>query len=162
GRVVALAAAGIVLGYLVLAAVPEHQTVLIAGPGPGQAYLTVSHLILGSFGVLVFGITAWIVWRLLRRFVKSFVGRISNPPAAHGLQIRPTHLKVTAFLLMWLGLELAGYFAMTQFLAVRRVMGLVLVLTLIAGRLASRSCRSPQARLRVRGAVWFGMALGLL
>src|SRR5262249_21689444 len=42
------------------------------------------------------------------------------------------------FLVLWLGLELAGYFALSPFPAVRRVLGLVLVLTLMAGRVLSR------------------------
>jgi hypothetical protein len=63
------------------------------------------------------------------------------------------------FLILWLVLELGGYFALTPFPAVRRVLGLVLVLTLLAGRLASE--RSSSIRL-IHGIAVGTAALGLL
>jgi hypothetical protein len=65
------------------------------------------------------------------------------------------------FLVLWLGLEVAGYFALTPFGAVRRIMGLVVVATLLAGRLASRTCRSGARRALVRGVAVFNVVLGL-
>jgi hypothetical protein len=76
------------------------------------------------------------------------------------------------FLVLWLGLELAGYFALTPFPAVRRVLGLVVVLTLLAGRVWS--CRVGRVfeahrvdpllarRAREGGIIVLGMAMGLL
>jgi hypothetical protein len=65
------------------------------------------------------------------------------------------------FLVLWLALQIAGYFAMTPFAAVRRVMGIVIVATLLAGRLLSvtRQSRRP---LLVKGVAAFGIALGIL
>ena len=40
--------------------------------------------------------------------------------------------RIDYFLVLWFGLELAGYFALTPFCAVRRVMGVVVVIILIA------------------------------
>jgi hypothetical protein len=66
------------------------------------------------------------------------------------------------FLLLWLGLEVAGYFALTPFGAVRRILGVVVVGTLIAGSLAARTCRSPERRVVVRVVVLASVALGLI
>jgi hypothetical protein len=46
-------------------------------------------------------------------------------------------LRTTLFLCGWLALEMAGYFATAPFPAVRRVVGIVLVATLLAARVAS-------------------------
>src|SRR5262249_37123165 len=45
----------------------------------------------------------------------------------------------TVFLLGWLALEVAAYFPLTPFPAVRRVLGIVVVLTLLVGRYAARN-----------------------
>ena len=70
--------------------------------------------------------------------------------------------RTTLFLLFWLGLEVVGYMALTPFPAVRRVLGVGLVSSLIVGRLAAR-----QAELlwRRRFLPWLavgsvGLALG--
>jgi hypothetical protein len=59
-------------------------------------------------------------------------------------------------------LELAGAFAMTPFPAVRRVMGLVIVTTLLAGRLAARTCQAPDRQTLVWAITGGGVALGLM
>ena len=61
---------------------------------------------------------------------------------------------------MWLLIELAGYFGMAQFPAVRRVMGLTLVSTIIVARLAAVRSRRG-GRWAVWAAVAPGIALGL-
>jgi hypothetical protein len=65
------------------------------------------------------------------------------------------------FLVLWLGLELTAYFALTPFPAVRRVMGVVVAGTLVVGHLASRTCRTPIGRKRVWGVAAFSALLGL-
>jgi hypothetical protein len=67
----------------------------------------------------------------------------------------------TAFLLLWLGLEVLGYFALSPFPAVRRVLGIVVILTLLAGRLAARTCLTPVRRRTVWAVAAGGAALGL-
>jgi hypothetical protein len=66
------------------------------------------------------------------------------------------------FVVLWLGLEVAGYFVLTPFAAVRRIMGVVVVGTLLAGRLASRTCCSPERRRQVRWVAFATIFLGLV
>jgi 4-amino-4-deoxy-L-arabinose transferase-like glycosyltransferase len=65
----------------------------------------------------------------------------------------------TAFLIIWLAAEIAGYFAFTPFPASRRVLGLTLVLTVVAARIVAGTCHGRRSR------VWLatipGMALGV-
>jgi hypothetical protein len=65
------------------------------------------------------------------------------------------------FLVLWLGLELTAQLALTPFPAVRRLMGIVVVGTLLAGHLASRTCRTPAQRQWVWGIVTYSALLGL-
>jgi hypothetical protein len=66
-----------------------------------------------------------------------------------------------AFLTCWLLLEVVGYLLLTPFPAVRRVLGVAVVLTVIVARLAARTCRPSERRrvLQVLGVA--GVALGL-
>lgn len=65
------------------------------------------------------------------------------------------------FLVFWVVLEIAGYFLIAPLPGVRRVLGIVAALTLLLGRLASRTCRG-RARVRlVHGIAGFGVVLGL-
>jgi hypothetical protein len=68
----------------------------------------------------------------------------------------------TVFLLLWLGVEVLGYFALSPFPAVRRLLGTAVVLTLLAGRLAARTCAGPRGRRTVWAVTAFGVALGLM
>jgi hypothetical protein len=69
--------------------------------------------------------------------------------------------RVGLFLVLWVGLELASYFALTPFPAVRRVMGVVLAGTMLAGHLASRTCRTPAQRRLLLGVSVFSGLVGL-
>jgi hypothetical protein len=64
----------------------------------------------------------------------------------------------TWFLLAWVILEALGYFAMTPFPAARRLLGLVIASTMLAGSLAARTCVSPN-RLRLVWSIAAGGAL---
>jgi 4-amino-4-deoxy-L-arabinose transferase-like glycosyltransferase len=66
------------------------------------------------------------------------------------------------FLVGWLFLELAGYFAMTPFGAARRVIGLTLIGGILTARVASRLDRLRPERRPARWMVAFGAAAGLL
>ncbi len=66
------------------------------------------------------------------------------------------------FLVSWLALETAAYFPLTPFPAVRRVMGVLVAATLLAGHLAARNSSAAPDRRKVRWAVGFGAVLGLL
>src|SRR5262249_41777463 len=65
------------------------------------------------------------------------------------------------FLVMWLGLDTVGYFALTPFIAARRVLGLMVVMTLILGRLASFTCRQSGRRALIWSVVAANAVLGL-
>jgi hypothetical protein len=65
------------------------------------------------------------------------------------------------FLILWLGVEIAGYVALTPFAAVRRVMGVVIVCTLIAGCVAARTCRGRKARAAVWCIAAYSAVVGL-
>jgi hypothetical protein len=65
------------------------------------------------------------------------------------------------FLILWFAGEIAGYFVLSPFPAYRRFLGIVIAGTLMAGRLASRTCRSHERKALVRGIAVGGVALGL-
>jgi hypothetical protein len=69
-----------------------------------------------------------------------------------------------AFLLLWLGLEVLGYTALTPFPAVRRVLGTWVVGGLILGRLAGQTLgnRPGTVRVLMAGAVWLAVAFLLI
>jgi hypothetical protein len=118
---------------------------------PGAASdLTLDILIFGEMGLLAVGVVAIAVVALCRL------------PSFHlPWTLLWRRYRARLFLLLWLGLELAGYFAMTPFPAVRRVMGVLIVATLLVGMLAARSCRSREGRRLVVAVVGFSAALGL-
>jgi len=64
------------------------------------------------------------------------------------------------FLLSWLAAEIGGYFTLSPFPAVRRTMGIVVVTTLLVGRLASLTCRARARRRLNWGIVLAGTLLG--
>src|SRR5262249_40878559 len=117
----------LLLGVLLLAVVPEEANILVHS-STGRARLTLNSLIVGPAGLLVV---------------------ITVASAAIRLGTR----RADRFLMLWLALEVVGYFALTPFAAARRVLGLVVVATLVAGRLAARSYRSEERRHLVLASV---------
>ena len=67
----------------------------------------------------------------------------------------------TLFLVLWLALEMLAYYPLTPFPATRRVLGPLVVLTLLIGRLAARAWPTPRARWAAWPWVGCGVALGL-
>jgi hypothetical protein len=59
------------------------------------------------------------------------------------------------FLALWLMLEIVGFSVLSPYSAVRRLVGIVVVGTLLAARIASLTCRSETSRFDLR---WVGMA----
>jgi hypothetical protein len=102
------------------------------------------------FGAALVSIVAVIGWRLLRL-------QWTNLRQPRFWQMH----RLDRFLVLWLALEVAGYFAMTPFGAVRRVMGIVVVGTLLVGRLLSLTRRSRRSTL-INGVAASGIALGIL
>jgi Dolichyl-phosphate-mannose-protein mannosyltransferase len=67
----------------------------------------------------------------------------------------------TWFLLLWLALEALAYFPLTPFPAARRVLGPLIVLTLLTARLAALTCAAPEKRRVLWALTGCGAALGL-
>lgn len=67
----------------------------------------------------------------------------------------------TRFLLAWLVVDATAYVVLTPFPALRRVLGVFVILTLVFGRLAARTCTTAERSRVLRGVVAFGCLLGL-
>ena len=94
-------------------------------------------LLIGLIGAALLGSVAVIASRLVRS------------PIANGTSAaRKLSFSDDIFLVLWLLLEIAGYFALSPYPATRRVLGVVVVAMLLTCRLASRTC---QGRI---GLVW--------
>ena len=70
--------------------------------------------------------------------------------------------RANTVLIVWLLLETAGYFLISPYPAVRRVIGIGVAATLLAARAASLRAAEPDARAGTRIAVAFGLLLGAL
>jgi hypothetical protein len=66
------------------------------------------------------------------------------------------------FVVLWLLLEVAGFFVFTPFAAVRRVMGIVIAGTVLVGRLGALTRRLPEHRVAIWALAAANMALGLI
>jgi hypothetical protein len=140
-RFLLLAAGAVGLGFLLIALV---GTRFVNDLAPGKPVVfelaEVVFLLFGFAGAMVTAAIAWKLW----------------------VQDRGPERRTTAFLLLWLGLEVAGYVPLTPFPAARRVLGVGIVLALIVGRLASRTCVTPERRQTLRALAAGGIALGLV
>jgi hypothetical protein len=136
-RTLLVLSAFLLLSPVALAVVPASWQTLAADPIP----VTLAMILFGGSGLLMCGATLPLAARLCRR---GGAGR----------------RRTEWFLVLWLGLEVLGYFALSPFPAVRRVLGLVVVGALLAGRLAARTCRRPKRRALVRGAALTSTLLG--
>lgn len=104
--------------------------------------------ILALAGGSVWAVAATVSWRLLR-----------SRPDARGADAPDR--RADWFLLAWLAIELASYFAISPFPAVRRLMAVIVVLTLLTGRLAARTAASGERRRLLRAVAAFGVMLGV-
>ena len=153
-----LAAGGLtLLGYAGVACVDLRfqaeiapSAVLFGATPPVEWHFTIAKVIFGVYGMALWVVGGVVAWRLCR---------LARPGRWHRLW---RTRRDDFFLVLWLALEVAGFFALTPFPAVRRVLGLVVVLTLLTGRLAARTCRArPRGRL-LGFALAHGILLGLL
>jgi hypothetical protein len=103
-------------------------------------------------GLFVAATLAVVGWRLLKqRDGSAFDPRSSILDSQSSL-----------FLMGWVVLEVAGYFALTPFPAARRVLGLFVAAVLLTGRLASGPARSSASGAVVWAVTGGAVALGLL
>src|SRR5262249_52912171 len=143
-RSIALLAAAILLGDMLLALVPAAYQSVPWSIGPFKETLHLSDVIFGATGILV-SVSVLIVLGTLLRV------RRKKERQSSGVLIHPK----AVFLGLWLALELGGYYTLSPFPASRRILGLVVVATLIAGRLATSTCHSPSQE-RILHAVVLG------
>jgi hypothetical protein len=149
-----------IAGLLAFAAVAVFNgelrlnTLLFAETEKGPVTLSFERFLFGALGVVGLFVVGAVVGRLAWR--RALLTNWSRPLAV------PRPYRVLAFLLLWLLLELVGYHYLSPFVAVRRIMGVVVVGTLLAGRLAALTSRSAAARRTAVGIAAYSAVLGLL
>jgi hypothetical protein len=132
------------IGLLGLAALDVPGWALVIGAvGVVIAYAAVSYAIVAVgfylvLGVVMSAVVARVVYTLTRRRDKDDL-----------------------FVILWLALELVGFIFVSPFAASRRLMGLVVVITLVVGRLARRTKLRPRRRAMVNWIVAGGVCMGL-
>jgi hypothetical protein len=133
-----LAAAG-VAGAAALAAIalcPESIAVWRQTGDPSGEAFALTFVVFLTLGIAVLVGLGAVSWRLLTT----------------------TATRLDVFLVAWLALEAAGCLLLSPFPAARRVLGLFVVGTIVAGRLASRNT-GPDGARRMRGVLAFNAAL---
>jgi hypothetical protein len=148
-RWLAMSAGFILLAYALVAGVPEKYATFKNRTGPYTEPITLADFLFGSLGIIVLGTAAAVLWRMCRL----------SQEVRWRFALR--RYRVEWFLLLWFIVEIMGYFALSPFPAARRVMGIVVVMTFLTGRLAARTCRSPARRRLVYYAAFGSIMLGL-
>jgi hypothetical protein len=148
-RLLVLTGGMILLGYLVVAYVPEGYATYGWRLGRFAEHFTLGDVLFGVFGGGVCAVSL------------AVLGRLCRWRRGGGIGVPWGRYRLEWFLALWLGLEVAGYFALSPFPAARRVMGVVVVLTVVIGRLAARTCRRGGRRWLVRCLAGLNILLGL-
>jgi hypothetical protein len=117
----------------------------------------------------VFAILGTLIWAMVAaicvRLMKDESGRMNDEKGLVSsasctmLQCRPSF-----FLIGWLAIEIGSYFSLSPFPAVRRTMAILVIMTLLAGRLAVRyvASRRGLVALAATVSVVMGSAFGML
>jgi hypothetical protein len=146
-RNVLLAATGLwVVGVALVALLPHHATVLVHGKEPGHDKLTLAAVVWRTAGTAALLTTAAGAGLLLVRVRRGNWVRWSAD---------------SWFVVGWVLIELAGYFALTPFPAARRVVGLTMALGVLAARVVSRVTRSHPERQPPAWVMPFGVGVGV-
>jgi len=140
---------GWVIGAIGVIAVAHVALALLPESFGSGKLLTPFNLTLGWLGLVLCGVAAAVVWRMLVRRGASARGRWRQDFAVR-------------FLAIWLGIELLAYLFISTFPAARRTLGPLVVLVLIGCWLASRAIRRARWRpALVSGVVALSAGLGL-
>jgi Dolichyl-phosphate-mannose-protein mannosyltransferase len=131
----------VLAGYLLIACVPESHAILVRSGTAGRSILEVNSLVFGTLGLAVLGLSMAGAWALLR----------DTPDK-----------RAAALLVGWLMLELVGYVVLSPYPAVRRVLGLVVIGTLMTGSLAVRQERTRRQDALFRLAVVVSIGTGFV
>ncbi|MBI1916995.1 MAG: glycosyltransferase family 39 protein [Planctomycetes bacterium] len=148
------------LGYVVLACVDLRfrgevgpSRPLFGASATATWEFTLAEVLFGVYGLALWTVVVAATWRLCR--LNRLFLSCKRPKRSQRIA-RPDDW----FLALWLGLEVAGFFALSPFPAVRRVLGLIVVMVLLTGRLAARTCRARPGLVGI--AVAHGVLLGLV
>jgi hypothetical protein len=153
-----------VVGVALVAVLPYQSTILIPGKEPGTSKLAIASTVWRSAGtVALVAAAGCAVPLLVRRLGARASGPLLNAggtPALPGWALRWS--ADGWFVVGWVLLEVAGYFALTPFPAARRVVGVTIVLAVLAARAVSRVTRAHPERRSPGWVVLFGIAVGVL
>jgi hypothetical protein len=147
GRFIRWGALFVALGFVLMATVPNTWAVYFRDE-KGQEEVTLGTLFISITGAAFAMAGLAVAWYLGFRGWSQFRIRLRRDPA-------------TWFLIGWAMLEIAGYFVLSPFAAARRVMGFVVAVTLMIGRLLARTSRAEESRARARIPIILGIALGI-
>jgi hypothetical protein len=137
---------------LILIATAVATGYYLLGVAPGRASMYLDRLgFWPALGWLAFGVSAAVAAKL--------VGEV---PASETGHRRSRIGSLNGFLVLWLLLEIACYFVFSTFPAVRRVLTIVVVMSLLNGRLAARRLRASASAALLRGLLIGGIFLGAL
>lgn len=128
-----------VIGLSWAAVIRSPADAVLTIPGSGNAGWTVSNLAFGWMGGLTLTLLAWLT-------ICSLTDRRAE--------------RASRFVAAWWLLELAGYFMLSPWPAVRRIIGLVLVSALLVGR-ALGPDPSPLSRRRLKWVVASSIGFGV-
>jgi hypothetical protein len=156
-----------ILGYGLVACMEEKDSRLITfidryiSAGASKPHLPFQECWFGAWGAFLVGTTVCAAALLAGIYPRPVNFRaLSNRINRRRFFPRHSH-RVIAFLVLWLLLEIAGYTMLTPFVAVRRLMGVIIVATLIVGSLAARTCRLRGGRGILWAIAGYGMLMGL-
>lgn len=144
-RWLVMAAALWVVGVALIATLPHEAAVLVRGKA-NQEKLGLAATVWRTAGTAV----------LLGSGAGAFMLLVTV-----GRGLRTGRRADSLFVVGWVLIELAGYFALTPFPAARRVVGLTVAIGVLAARLVSRVSRARPDRRPPRWAVPFGVAVGV-
>lgn len=143
-RASVLAAIAIVLGFLLIAFAPEQ----FQAWGDNKP-ITLAHVVFSVFGVSFFMSLLFVIIRLAR--LPGKLMRYGKDWAEYRIEL---------FLAGWWLIEIVAYFVLSPIPAVRRVLLLLVVSTLLVGRSLARSETTPSRLVQLTA--FAGILLGLL
>jgi hypothetical protein len=146
GRMLVVSAVLWSAGAALIALLPYHDTILISGRHPGQVKLALASIVWRTAGsAILLTALSCAMLLLVRR-------RRENRWRFHSNSV---------FVVGWVLLEIASYFALTPFPAARRVIGVTIALGILAARVVSRTARTRPDRRPPRWVLPFGIAVGV-
>jgi hypothetical protein len=144
-----LVAVVVLLGYTAIAFAPARLQTFGRTYHTPEAGLTLAHIVFSVYGIAFFG-SLLLVTRNL----------VAPSTGSRRLQTAWREHQSDLFLAGWWAIEIVAYFGLSPIPAVRRVLSLLVVSTLLIGRLAAMTLGTGS--IAVRRAAFGSMLLGLL